>query len=67
MHIPQHDSLVKKRLLYSLVIKRVREYFQVTCVLAPLSPSPMSFDTTLAFIALHPKSNGYFPFFPKKL
>jgi hypothetical protein len=37
--------------------------FQVARVLAPFFPAPTSFDTTLVFIALHPKSNGYFLFF----
>ncbi len=63
--IPQHDRLVHKRLFHSLVLKCVGEYFLVTHTLAPLSLSPMSFDTTLTFTALHPKSNGYFLFFLK--
>jgi hypothetical protein len=31
--------------------------------LAPFSPTPMSSYTTLIFIALHPKIDGYFSFF----
>jgi hypothetical protein len=38
----------------------VREW---THVLAPLSLTPTSFDTTSTLIALHPESNGYFPLF----
>ncbi len=62
---PQHNPLVHKRFLHSLVLGDVREYFKTTCALAPFFNTPMSFDTTLVFIALHPESNGYFLLFLK--
>jgi hypothetical protein len=52
-------------MLYSLTLKHVREYFQVAHVFAPFSPAPMSSNMTSTLTTLHPKSNGYFPFFLK--
>ncbi len=43
--------------------RRVREDFQATHTLAPFSFTHTSSNTTLAFIALHLKSNGYIPLF----
>jgi hypothetical protein len=60
---PQHNPLVHKRFLHSLVLGHVGEYFKVTRALAPFFNAPMSFDTTLVFITLHPESNGYFLLF----
>jgi len=42
-----------------------REYSWVVYALAPFSPAPTSFDTTLILTALHPKYNVYFSFFLK--
>jgi hypothetical protein len=47
----------------SLIIKRAWEYFKTTHDLAPFSPTPTSFNTTLTFTALHHESYGYFSFF----
>jgi hypothetical protein len=60
---PQHDHPTHKRLLHSLAFSRAREYSQVAHGLAPFSPTPTSFDTTLALTTLHPKSNGYYSLF----
>jgi hypothetical protein len=59
----QHDPPAHKRFLCSLVIGCVREYSRATRTLAPFSLAPTPSDITLAFTALHPKSNRYFPFF----
>jgi hypothetical protein len=58
-------KFIHKRLLRSLTFGRAREYFWVVYVLAPFSPTPTSFDNTLALSTLHFKSNAYFPFFLK--
>jgi len=60
---PQHDTPTHKHLISSLVFGHVGEYSRATCTLAPFSPAPMSSNTTSAFIALHPESNGYFSLF----
>jgi hypothetical protein len=66
MPFPQHDPLVHKHLFHSLIFGHARKYFKATRALAPFSPAPTSFDTTLALTALHPNSNGYFsPFLEK--
>jgi len=65
MPLPHHDPQGHKHLCYSLIFRRVGEYFRTTCTFAPFSFTPMSSNTTLALTALHPKSNGYFPFFLK--
>ncbi len=62
MPLPQHDPLVHKCPFCSLVIGCAREYSKATYVLTTFSSTPMSFDTTSAFIALHPQPNGYFLF-----
>jgi hypothetical protein len=64
---PQHDPLIHKCLFHSLALGRVREYFRAAHVLAPFSLAPTSSNTTLVLIAPHPKSNGYFPLFFKKM
>jgi hypothetical protein len=61
--LPRHDPPTHKRLLCSLVFRRVKEYFKGTCTLAPFSLSPTSFNTTSTLTALHLQSHGYFPFF----
>jgi hypothetical protein len=63
MPFPQHNPLVRKRLLRSLVLGHVGEYFKTTHALAPFFNAPMSFNITLTFTTLHPKSNGYFLLF----
>ncbi len=63
MLLSQHDPLVHKHCFQNLVFRRVREYFKVTCTLAPFSPAPLSSDTILALIALHPELDGYFSLF----
>ncbi len=60
---PQHDLLTHKNLFYSLTLGHAREYSQATCALAPFSPALTSSDTTSTLTTLHPKANGYFPFF----
>ncbi len=65
MPLPHHDPQGHKRLHCSLILRHVGEYFRTTRIFTPLSFTPMSSDTTLAFIALHLKSNGYFRFFLK--
>ncbi len=60
---PQHDHLTHKHLLCTLTLSHAEEYSQATCVLAPFSLALTSFDTTSTLTALHPKANGYFPFF----
>jgi hypothetical protein len=50
-------------LFHSLALGRVGEYFWAICALAPFSLASMSSNTTPTFIALHPKLDGYFPFF----
>ncbi len=62
---PQNDPTTHKRLFPILILKCLREYSRATHALAPFSPTPMSFDTTLVLTALHPESNGYFPLFLK--
>jgi hypothetical protein len=65
MPLPQHDPRIRKCILCNFIFKCAKEYFQVTHVLAPFTPSPTSFDTTSILITLHPKSNGHFPLFLK--
>jgi hypothetical protein len=65
MPLPQHDPLIYKHLLRSLVFGCAREYFKATHTLAPFFPTPTSFDTISTLTALHLKSNGYFPLFLK--
>jgi hypothetical protein len=65
MFIPQHDPIVHKHFFHSLVHGRVEEYFRATHVLRPFSFTPMSSNATLIFTSLHPKSNGFSPFFLK--
>jgi len=62
---PQHDPPTHKRLLRNLALGYAGEYFCVIRTLAPFSLTPMSSDTTLILIALHFKSDGYFPLFIK--
>jgi hypothetical protein len=57
----QHDHIVQKCLSHILIFEHVGEYSQTTHVLALLSLAFTSFDTTSTLIALHLKSNGYFP------
>jgi hypothetical protein len=61
----QHDPLAHKCLLHSLVFRCVGEYSQVAHALAPLFPTPTSFDTTLVFSTLHLQSNGFHLLFLK--
>jgi hypothetical protein len=65
MLLTQHDFPTHKCFLYSLVLGRAGEYFQIMCVLTPFSPTSTSSKTTLIFTTLHIKSNGFFPFFWK--
>jgi len=67
MPFPQHDPLTHKCLFHSLALGRVREYFRAAHVLAPFFLAPTSSITTLVLIAPHPKSDGYFPLFFKKM
>ncbi len=62
---PQHDPPIHKRLLCSLTLGRVREYFKAARALAPFFLSPTSSNTTSTFITLHFKLDCYFPFFLK--
>ncbi len=59
----EHDPLVHKHLFCSIVFERVGEYSKTTHTLAPFSSTPTSFETTLAFVALHFNLDGYFLFF----
>jgi hypothetical protein len=59
----QHDPLIHKRLFHNLVFRHAEEYSRTTSVLASFSLASTSFDTTLTFIVLHPKSNSFFLFF----
>jgi hypothetical protein len=52
-------------MFHSLALGLAEEYSWAIPSLAQFSPTPTFFDTTLTLIALHPKSNGYFPFFFK--
>jgi len=63
----KHDPLIHKHPLHNLVLKRAREYSQTTRALASFSPTPTSFDSTLTFIALDPKSNFFSYFFWKTM
>ncbi len=60
---PPHDSLVHKCLFHSLILGCVEEYFKTTLALTPFSLAPTSFNTTLAFTALHLELDGYSLFF----
>ncbi len=62
---PQHDPPTHKCLFRNLVLGHAREYSWAICVLALFFLKPTSSNTTSIFIALHPKSNGYFPLFHK--
>jgi len=62
---PQHYLPTHKCLFRSLTLSHVADYSQATRVLTPFFPAPTSFDTTSVFTTLHPKLNGYFPFFFK--
>jgi hypothetical protein len=57
---PQHDPPTHKCFFCSLALGHVGEYFRVTRILAPFSPTPMFFDNTLALTTLHLELNGYF-------
>jgi hypothetical protein len=61
----QHDSLVHKCFLCSLILKCAWEYFRATHAFTPFSPTPMSFNTTSTFTTLHNELDGYFLFFLK--
>ncbi len=61
----KHDPLIHKHPLHNLVLKRARKYSQTTHALASFSPTPTSFDSTLTFIILHPKSDFFSCFFWK--
>jgi hypothetical protein len=63
--LPQHDPLTHECLFCSLTFGRVREYFWAVHILAPFSPTPTSYDTTLTLTTLHPEPNDYFLFFLK--
>jgi hypothetical protein len=63
--VSPHDPPTHKRLLRNLALGYAGEYFCVVRTLAPFSLTPMSSDTTLILIALHFKSDGYFPLFIK--
>jgi len=65
MTFAQHDLSTHKHFFHSLVLGCAREYFQTTHILAPFSFAPVSFDTTLVLITLHPKSNDFFMFLKK--
>jgi hypothetical protein len=54
MPFPQHDPPTYKCIMHNVILGYVGEYFRATRALAPLSPTPTSFDTTLALSALHP-------------
>jgi hypothetical protein len=56
----QHDPITHK---HSLVFRHAGEYYIPTHALAPFSPTPTSFDTTLVLTTLHLESYGYFPLF----
>jgi hypothetical protein len=60
---PQLDILAHKRLLHSLVLGHVGEYFHTICALTPFSPTPTSFDTTSTLTTLHLESDGFFLLF----
>jgi hypothetical protein len=47
----------------NLILQHAWEYSRTISALPPFSPTPTSFNTTLAFIALHHESNCYCPFF----
>jgi hypothetical protein len=59
----QHDPLIHKCFSCNLVFRHAGEYIRTASVLTSFSPTPMSFDTTLTSIILHPKSNNFFLFF----
>jgi hypothetical protein len=59
----EHDPPAHKCFFCSLILKHACEYFRATRALAPFSPTPMSFNTTSTFTALHHESDGYFLFF----
>jgi hypothetical protein len=63
MPLAQHDPPTHKHLFHNLVLRCVEKYFQTTHILAPFSPAPMSFDTTLTLTTLHPKLDNFFMFF----
>ncbi len=60
---PQHDLPTHKNMFHNFSLWPCRGIFLSSCVLAPFSLAPMSFDTTLALTALHLESNGYNLFF----
>jgi hypothetical protein len=53
MPFPQHDPLVHKCFLHSLVYGCVREYFKATHPLPPFSFAPTSSNITSTFTTLH--------------
>ncbi len=65
MPLPQHDRWVHKCILHNFVLRRTREYFWATCVLAPFTPTPTSSNTTSILMVLHLKSNDHFLLFLK--
>jgi hypothetical protein len=62
---PQHYPPTHKCLFRNLVLGRAWEYSKTTHALAPFSPTPTSFDTTLTLTALHFNLDGNFSFFLK--
>jgi hypothetical protein len=59
---PQHNHLAHECLFHSLVLGRVREYFQAAHALTPLFHAPTSSNTTLIYFALHFQSDDFFTF-----
>jgi hypothetical protein len=59
----QHDPQTHKHISHSLVLGRVGEYFQVACVLAPFSLTPMFSKTTSVFTTLYLELDNFFSFF----
>jgi len=49
---PKHDFAIHKCLIHNLVLEHVGAYFQAICALAPLFPTPTSFDTTSTIFVL---------------
>jgi hypothetical protein len=65
MPFPQHYLIAHKYFFYSLVFKRLREYFQAIFIMAPFSPTPTSTNTTSIVTTLHHKLDGFFLLFLK--
>jgi hypothetical protein len=59
----QHDPLIHKQFLCSLILGCVGKHSCATSTLASFFLTPTSSDTTSTFTTLHLKLDGFFPLF----